>query len=154
MLTRLEKNQLTKPNCQNWYVFLKFLSSVTFIVFCDDSVIRWHFFWTNWYITYSLDGSHSGDQRSQCILDNIVNYTYALCSLDGSCSGDQRSQFPMYSWQRCKYRVRQRGCSLTHSARTPPAVHQRNWNWEKIIFWNNFFFGGGVPYPIFFARIF
>ena len=24
----------------------------------------------------------------------------------------------------CKYRVRQRGCSLTHSARTPPAVHQ------------------------------
>ena len=22
-----------------------------------------------------------------------------------------------------KYRVRQRGCSLTHSARTPPAVH-------------------------------
>ena len=23
-----------------------------------------------------------------------------------------------------KYRVRQRGCSLTHSARTPPAVHQ------------------------------
>ena len=25
---------------------------------------------------------------------------------------------------KCKYRVRQRGCSLTHSARTPPAVHQ------------------------------
>ena len=24
----------------------------------------------------------------------------------------------------CQYRVRQRGCSLTHSARTPPAVHQ------------------------------
>ena len=23
-----------------------------------------------------------------------------------------------------KYRVRQMGCSLTHSARTPPAVHQ------------------------------
>ena len=23
-----------------------------------------------------------------------------------------------------KYRVRQRGCSLTYSARTPPAVHQ------------------------------
>ena len=23
-----------------------------------------------------------------------------------------------------EYRVRQRGCSLTHSARTPPAVHQ------------------------------
>ena len=23
-----------------------------------------------------------------------------------------------------KYRVRQRGCSLTHNARTPPAVHQ------------------------------
>ena len=24
----------------------------------------------------------------------------------------------------CQYRVRQRGCSLTHSAHTPPAVHQ------------------------------
>ena len=25
---------------------------------------------------------------------------------------------------KAKYRVRQRGCSLTHSAHTPPAVHQ------------------------------
>ena len=25
-----------------------------------------------------------------------------------------------------EYRVRQRGCSLTHSARTPPAVFRRN----------------------------
>ena len=57
-----------------------------------------------------------------------------------------------------KYRVRQRGGSLTHSARTPPAVFRRNWNWEKIIFWNNFFGGGinfflgGGPYPVFFLR--
>ena len=42
---------------------------------------------------------------------------------------------------KAKYRVRQRGCSLTHSARTPPAVHQGITIWvdeiefiEKIIF--------------------
>ena len=28
-----------------------------------------------------------------------------------------------------KYRVRQRGCSLTHSAHTPPAVHQGMMIW-------------------------
>ena len=32
-----------------------------------------------------------------------------------------------------EYRVRQRGCSLTHSARTPPAVHPGIMNWvDKI----------------------
>ena len=32
-----------------------------------------------------------------------------------------------------EYRVRQRGCSLTHSARTPPAVHPGITIWvEKI----------------------
>ena len=34
-----------------------------------------------------------------------------------------------------EYRVRQRGCSLTHSARTPPAVHQGITIWvDKIEF--------------------
>ena len=33
----------------------------------------------------------------------------------------------------CKYRVRQRGCSLTHSARTPPAVHPRITIWVDEI---------------------
>ena len=38
-----------------------------------------------------------------------------------------------------RYRVRQSGCSLTHSARTPPAVHPGITIWvdenrEKIIF--------------------
>ena len=64
-----------------------------------------------------------------------------------------------------KYRVRQRGCSLTHSAMKLNLrknnflagkfsfgggqfflnffLFLRNWNWEKIIFWNNFF-GGGI----------
>ena len=35
-------------------------------------------------------------------------------------------------------------------------VFRWNWNWEKIIFWNNlfggFFLGGGVPYPNFFGH--
>ena len=34
---------------------------------------------------------------------------------------------------KCKYRVRQRGCSLTHSARTPPAVHPGITNWVDEI---------------------
>ena len=35
----------------------------------------------------------------------------------------------------CKYRIRQRGCSLTHSARTPPDVHQGITIWvDKIEF--------------------
>ena len=39
-----------------------------------------------------------------------------------------------------KYRFRQRGCSLTHSARTPPAVHPGITIWVDEI---EFEFGGG-----------
>ena len=52
-----------------------------------------------------------------------------------------------------KYRVRQRGCSLTHSARTPPAVTPGITIWvdeieiektkEKKNLARGFFFGGG-----------
>ena len=56
-----------------------------------------------------------------------------------------------------EYRVRQRGCSLTHSARTPPAVHPGITIWveeielekkteqKKIWLWDFFeiFFGLG-----------
>ena len=64
-----------------------------------------------------------------------------------------------------EYRVRQRGCSLTHSARTPPAVHRGitigvdEIEFEKKIFFGNnfwgggFFFGGPLPH-FFFAKIF
>ena len=58
-----------------------------------------------------------------------------------------------------KYRVRQRGCSLTHSARTPPAVHPGIMIWvdeielekkrrkkkeKKKKLARGFFFGGGM----------
>ena len=62
-----------------------------------------------------------------------------------------------------KYRVRQRGCSLTHSARTPPAVHPGITIWvdeiefEKKQFFEIIFLGGelfffGVHYPNFFLH--
>ena len=36
----------------------------------------------------------------------------------------QRFKIALNPKFKVKYRIRQRGCSLTHSARTPPAVHQ------------------------------
>ena len=61
--------------------------------------------------------------------------------------------FQIFTWLVYKYRVRQRGCSLTHSC-CPARNYDlgwQNWIWEKIMFWNNnnFFLGGG-PLPHFF----
>ena len=59
-----------------------------------------------------------------------------------------------------KYRVRQRGCSLTHSARTTPAVHPRITIWVddieieillKQFFCRGDFFGGGSFTPMVFC---
>ena len=38
-----------------------------------------------------------------------------------------------YNHNDAQYRVRQRGCSLTHSARTPPAVHPGIMIWVDVI---------------------
>ena len=59
--------------------------------------------------------------------------------------------------KRMEYRVRQRGCSLTHSARTPPAVHPGIMIWvdeiefEKKLFFEIIVFGGGSLTPFFFC---
>ena len=62
-----------------------------------------------------------------------------------------------------KYRVRQRGCSLTHSARTPPAVHPGITIWDDEIElkkkkkkkeknWLGDFLGGGGQFFFVFIR--
>ena len=52
-----------------------------------------------------------------------------------------------------EYRVRQRGCSLTHNARTPPAVHPGIMIWvDKIKI--EIYFGGRAIFLKFFKSIF
>ena len=51
-----------------------------------------------------------------------------------------------------KYRVRQRGCSLTNSARTPPARNRNNFL-GRGFFWELSFFGGAGFYFIFLGSV-
>ena len=57
-----------------------------------------------------------------------------------------------------EYRVRQRGCSLTHSARTPPAVNPGITIWvdeiEIEIGWGVFFEGGGGQFVLEIFKLF
>ena len=77
--------------------------------------------------------------------ENVSHFNYSCFALncEMSYSGENTLCSPLISppeqlimlRQEVKYQVRQRGCSLTHSARTPPSVHQGITIWvDKIEF--------------------
>ena len=70
-------------------------------------------------------------------LETMYKRTMVLCfvrfGIHSLCCEPQKIMI-WFSNNRGKYRVRQRGCSLTHSARTPPAVNQGITIWVEIEF--------------------